>query len=82
MRTCREVTELVSASLDRDLPLTGRLGVRLHLLMCKPCALYERQLRSLSRILNIGASPEHGPDLPPDSAQRLQQAIDDETHAS
>jgi hypothetical protein len=30
--------------MDRSLPLGKRIGVRLHLLICKFCARYERQL--------------------------------------
>lgn len=82
MMTCAEVSELVSASLDRALPLPQRFGVRLHLLMCKPCALYDRQLRSLRAILSAFGQPEQGPALPDDSAHRLQKAIDDEIRLS
>jgi hypothetical protein len=80
MRTCKDISELVSASLDRDLSFSRRLGVRLHLLMCKPCALYERQLLTLRTILGKTAVEEsdHGPELSNESSQRLQKAIDEE----
>jgi len=44
MLSCKDVTKLVSESMDRSLPFGKRIGVRLHLLMCKFCARYERQL--------------------------------------
>lgn len=44
MRSCKEVTSLISESLDRRLPLGQRLGVRLHLMMCKFCSRYRKQL--------------------------------------
>jgi hypothetical protein len=44
MLVCRDVTRLISESMDRSLPLGKRIGVRIHLLMCKFCARYERQL--------------------------------------
>lgn len=44
MLSCKDVTRLVSESMDRSLPLGKRIGVRLHLLICKFCARYERQL--------------------------------------
>jgi hypothetical protein len=80
MRSCKDISELVSASLDQDLPLSRRFGVRLHLLMCKPCALYERQLLSLRTMLGITAAEEtkDGPELSDESSQRLQNAIDEE----
>lgn len=44
MLTCKEVTHLISESLDRDLPLRQRMAMRLHLLMCKFCLRYKKQL--------------------------------------
>ena len=43
MLSCKDVTRLLSESMDRSLPLGKRIGVRLHLLICKFCARYERQ---------------------------------------
>lgn len=82
MKTCRDVTELVSSSLDRGLPFLQRLGLRMHFLMCKPCALYERQLQTLRTIVGDLGKNEQGPDLPADSARRLQAAIDIESSHS
>ena len=44
MLSCKDVTQLLSEAMDRSLPLGKRIGVRLHLLICKFCARYERQL--------------------------------------
>ena len=44
MLACKDVTKLLSESMDRSLPLGKRIGVRLHLIICKWCARYERQL--------------------------------------
>ena len=44
MLSCKDVTRLLSESMDHSLPLGKRVGVRLHLLICKFCARYERQL--------------------------------------
>jgi hypothetical protein len=44
MLSCKETAWLISESMDRDLPLMQRLGVRAHLLMCKHCTRYRRQL--------------------------------------
>ena len=45
MLSCRDVTRLISESMDGSLPVGTRIGVRLHLLVCRFCARYERQLR-------------------------------------
>ena len=44
MLSCKDVTQLLSEAMDRSLPLGKRIGVRLHLLICKFCVRYERQL--------------------------------------
>jgi len=44
MLSCKDVTRLISESMDRSLPIGKRVGVRFHLLICKFCARYERQL--------------------------------------
>lgn len=47
MLTCREVSRLVSDAMDRQLPLTSRVRVRMHLLLCPPCKHYEGQVQLL-----------------------------------
>ena len=44
MLSCKEITRLVSESLDRPLPLRQRVAVRLHILFCKLCDRYRRHL--------------------------------------
>jgi hypothetical protein len=44
MLSCKDVTRLISLSMDRSLPLGKRIGVRIHLLMCQFCNRYKRQL--------------------------------------
>ena len=44
MLSCKDVTRLLSESMDHSLPVGRRVGVRFHLLICKFCARYERQL--------------------------------------
>jgi hypothetical protein len=44
MLSCKEAAWLISESMDRDLPFVRRLGIRGHLLMCKHCTRYRRQL--------------------------------------
>jgi predicted anti-sigma-YlaC factor YlaD len=42
------VTELVGTDTLEEAPLGKRLGVRLHLLMCRHCRAYVRSLRQLA----------------------------------
>jgi len=45
--SCKLITRLVSAGLDRDLTAGERLRVRLHLLFCRNCAIVERQFKTI-----------------------------------
>lgn len=46
-RTCKEVSALLIAREDRELPLAERLALRLHLAMCQACPRFERQLLTM-----------------------------------
>jgi len=72
MFNCKKVTQLLSESLDRNLSLYQRMGMRIHLIMCKFCSRYKEQLlflRKTARLysessedsnLSIQLSPEVG----------------------
>lgn len=53
MFNCKKVTQLVSESLDRKLPLYQRMGMRIHLVMCKFCSRYKEQLLFLRKIAHL-----------------------------
>lgn len=46
-RTCKEVSALLVAREDRELPLAERVGLRVHLAMCEACPRFERQLLTM-----------------------------------
>jgi len=46
-RTCKEVSALLIAREDRELPLGERLALRLHLAMCQACPRFERQVLTM-----------------------------------
>ncbi len=79
MLSCKQVSELVSHSLDQPLPLGRRIAVRIHLFMCKVCSTYQRQLRFLQRATRD--LPEHVDDshaahtLPEEAKQRIRAAL-------
>jgi predicted anti-sigma-YlaC factor YlaD len=47
MLNCRQTSVLISKSLDQALPLSDRIGVRLHLLICSGCRNFSKQSRFL-----------------------------------
>jgi hypothetical protein len=59
MRNCKEVTALVIAREDRELPLAERLALRVHMAMCKACPNFERQVLTMRNAMkqwrNYGA---------------------------
>ncbi len=79
MFNCKEVSRRVSESMDHRLPLHQRMLIRMHLLMCKYCTRFRRQLllmREFSR------SPQMAEDfldttviLPPDVRERIRKTL-------
>ena len=55
---CKDVSALVSQGLDTRLPLTKRIGIRFHLMMCHLCREYKRQLTLIHRVLKRLDPPE------------------------
>jgi len=47
MRSCKEVTALVIAREDRELPMAEQLALRMHMAICKACPTFERQVLSM-----------------------------------
>jgi hypothetical protein len=63
MISCKEVSRLVSASLDRPLLLRERFWLRLHVWRCGPCGNFAGQMRLMReamRRLVSGAAPPPG----------------------
>jgi hypothetical protein len=75
---CREVIKLLSQSMEVKLPITTRIKLRFHYLICIWCQRYEKQLRALRKIAS--SLPERVDDccpetLPDSSKERLKQAL-------
>jgi hypothetical protein len=46
-RTCRQVTALLVAREDRQLPLADRIALRFHMVICDACPKFEHQILTL-----------------------------------
>lgn len=44
MNSCKKMTVLISQQLDRRLTLSERCALRLHLMMCRGCRNFERNM--------------------------------------
>ena len=82
MFNCREVTRLVSVSLDRELPLYQRMGLRFHLLMCKFCGRYRKQLLIMRETMRSHAKDDVEVNCPvplsPETRKRMKEVLTDQ----
>ncbi len=83
MLSCKEVSKLVSDSLEERLPFPKRVGVRIHLMMCTMCRAYQKQLIFLRQILTgynqwLAEDGPAGSTLPSDTADRIKRALADQ----
>jgi anti-sigma factor RsiW len=60
MLTCKDVTERVTAYLERDLSWWERVQFELHLAMCRFCRRYAAQMRATMAALRRLAEPSVG----------------------
>jgi len=80
---CREVVRLLSQSMEVKLPVTTRIKIRFHYLICIWCYRYGKQLQALRKIAS--SLPEHVDDccpetLPQSSKERIKQALRETRH--
>lgn len=71
MLTCSDVARRVaSATRDRGEPMSGMM-LRLHLLLCRDCRRYARELTALGDALRF----QHAADGDPEQIRRLEERI-------
>ena len=58
MPTCHDVQALATEYREGTLPLTQRLGIRLHLLLCWACRAFLRGLEALPGLSRKALAPE------------------------
>lgn len=60
MLKCKDISQLVSRSLDSKLSLRERFGLKMHLFICKNCMRFSQQLQKLNvSIVNMQKSVEN-----------------------
>jgi len=79
--SCREATRLQSEALDRQLGFRQRVGLHIHLVLCKWCRRYGQQLHFLRSAAH--QHDDHGQVLPPQSLrpearERIKQLLNTE----
>lgn len=51
MLTCREITEVCSAEMERPLKVQEWVSLQMHLMLCVGCTNYRRQLKTLRQVM-------------------------------
>lgn len=78
MPSCRDISQLISDAMDRNLPWHKRLSIRLHVSMCKFCRRYEKQLHLLHEGVGHYANTEKNiveKSLSPAAKDKLEKAL-------
>jgi hypothetical protein len=55
MLNCKEVTQLISESQERKLPLLEKIPLKFHLMMCLGCKNFSKQVPFLSQAMRAFA---------------------------
>lgn len=82
MRSCRDISELLSRSLDEQISWRERWALKSHLMMCRSCSTLAKQMRFL-RAASAAAAEEEmadgdaepGPRLGDDARARLKEKM-------
>ncbi len=69
MLSCKEATRLVSEGLDHQLPFWRRMSLRFHVVMCRGCSRYTRQITILNRLI----SDHYGGEAPAEVSVHVSQ---------
>ncbi len=71
MLTCKEVTAVCSAEMERPLKLGEKVSLRTHLMMCTGCTNYRKQMKALRQVMQayaegkaVSIEREPGPGVP------------------
>ncbi len=81
MLSCREVSALASETLDREMRFRERFGMLLHLMLCRICRRYVKQIRFLStasRVLKDKVLEDTQPRLNDAARQRIKKRLTEE----
>jgi hypothetical protein len=78
---CRRAARLQSDALDRKLSLLQRVGLRVHLLLCKWCRRYGKHLGLLRTACHKCTEEDHDPhpqNLSPEARERIKSRLAEE----
>lgn len=83
--TCRDASRLQSEQFDHLIPASQRVGLRIHLLLCRWCRRYGRQLDFLRKVVRAQNENSRLPEnatLSSDARERMKRAVREHEHRS
>jgi len=78
MLSCKDVSRLLSLSMDQSLPIRKRMEIRIHIWFCKACPNIEKQLlflRRAARRLDEEALHSGRVKLGAEARERIRKAV-------
>lgn len=80
MLHCDKVSKFVSESMDRELSLLEKIGVRVHLLMCGHCARFAKQLKLVRNTIRKESNNYPRVKLDGDAKIKMKKRLDQDRH--
>lgn len=75
MLNCKQASELASRVMDAELTLGQRMSLKFHLMMCRGCTNFSRQLQFLRTAARRYGMREGMPRLSEEARQRIARAM-------
>lgn len=72
MQRCEDITRAVASGALRGASWRRRVAARIHLLMCRACRRYARELRAIGEAVRRDAAAQR---VGPDQVERLVRAV-------
>ena len=83
MLTCKQASQIISQSLDKPLSRSDRLKLKFHLLICKACSRFNKQLHLIKTTVSRMKLETENDDtiqLTMEAKARINRAIDSKQH--
>ena len=78
MSRCKDITKLISDSMERELSFWQRIDLRTHLILCGMCRRFQANISVLRKFANLELSndgPSEKPTLSLEAKMRIRDAI-------
>ncbi len=78
MSRCKDVTKLISDSMERELSFWQRIDLRTHLIMCGMCRSFQANLSTLRKFATreiTSRDPSEKPTLTMEAKSRIRDAM-------